>query len=178
MRYFKALAVAAVAAVGFHAAPAQAALEHRTICVFDIIGSNGDSFNLMRDYKVAALGWGVDITLKPYTNEKIAAEDLKAGQCDGAILTGLRIRQFNSYSGSMEAIGAIPNYKQLHTVMRVLMSNNPTINKHLKTEHYTIGGLYPMGAAYLFVKDKSIDTVDELSGKSIAVMDYLSLIHI
>lgn len=172
MRYFKALAVAAVATMGFQAVPAQADMVHRTICVFDIIGANGDTFNLMKDYKTVAVGWGVDLTLKPYTDEKIAAEDLKAGQCDGAVLTDLRMRQFNSYAGSMSAIGAIPSYKELHTVMRVLESNNPSINKHLKTNNYNIAGMFPMGAAYLFVKDKSIDTVGELSGKSIAVMDY------
>jgi hypothetical protein len=33
-------------------------------------------------------------------------------------------------------------------------------------------GVGPMGAAYLFVKNREIDTVGELSGKSIAVMEY------
>ena len=172
MRYFKALAVAAVAAVGINAVPAHAAMEHRSICVFDIIGANGDSYNLMKDFKTAAVNWGVDITLKPYTDEKIAAEDFKAGQCDAALLTDLRMRQFNKYAGSLSAIGAIPSYKELHTVEQVLMSNNPAINKHLKTQDYNIAGMFPMGAAYLFVKDKSIDNVQALSGKSIAVMNY------
>lgn len=172
MRYFKALAMAAVTTLAAATLPAHAANVNRTICVFDIIGANGDVYNVMKDYRTAAVGWGVNIDLKPYTDEKIAAEDLKAGQCDAAVLTGLRVRQFNSYAGSMEAIGAIPTYEQLHTVFRVLSSNNPTINKHLSTGNYTIGGLMPMGAAYLFVKDREVDTVGELSGKSISVMDY------
>ena len=65
------------------------ALEKRKFCVFDIIGANGDIYNIMKDYKTAAVAWGVDVELKPFTDEKIAAEDLKAGQCDAAVLTGM-----------------------------------------------------------------------------------------
>ncbi len=124
MRVFKTFALAAVASLGLGAVSAQAA-EQRSLCVFDIIGANGDVYNVMKDLKTQAAGWGVDLKLKPYTDEKIAAEDLKAGQCDGAVLTGLRVRQFNSFAGSMEAIGAIPTYKELKTVMRVLASDAP-----------------------------------------------------
>ncbi|HEX5678067.1 MAG TPA: putative solute-binding protein [Alcanivorax sp.] len=172
MRVFKALAMAAVATMGLASMSAQAANVKRSLCVFDIIGTSGDVYNIMKDYKTQALGWGVDLELKPYTDEKIAAEDLKAGQCDGAVLTGLRVRQFNSYAGSMEAVGAIPTYEELHTVFRVMASGNPTINNKLEQNGYTIAGFAPMGAAYLFVKDQSIDTVGELSGKSISVMEY------
>ncbi|MBM7333488.1 putative solute-binding protein [Alloalcanivorax marinus] len=172
MRVFKTFALAAVASLGLSAlSPAQAAVE-RSLCVFDIIGANGDVFNVMKDLKTQASGWGVDLKLKPYTDEKIAAEDLKAGQCDGAVLTGLRVRQFNSYAGSMEAIGAIPTYKELKTVMQVLSSDAPSITEKMRTGNYAMGGMIPMGAAYLFVKDKEIDTVGELSGKSISVMEY------
>src|SRR5690606_11768997 len=37
---------------------------------------------------------------------------------------------------------------------------------------YEVVGVAPMGAAFLFVKDRTIDTVGELSGKSISVMEY------
>ncbi|PNE04414.1 hypothetical protein A15D_00193 [Alcanivorax sp. MD8A] len=171
MHYFKALATAATAALALSISPAQAA-EKRTMCVFDIIGANGDIYNIMKDYKTAALGWGVDLELKPYTDEKIASEDLKAGQCDAAVLTGIRGRQFNNYTGSMDSIGAIPSYDAMKTVITVLASGNAAINQHLVSGPYEIGGVAPMGAAYLFVKDRTIDTVGELSGKSIAVLEY------
>ena len=171
MRYFKALAPAATAALALSISPAQAA-EKRTMCVFDIIGANGDIYNIMKDYKTAALGWGVDLELKPYTDEKIASEDLKAGQCDAAVLTGIRGRQFNNYTGSLDSIGAIPSYDAMRTVVTVLASGNPSINEKLVSGPYEVGGIAPMGAAYLFVKDRTIDTVGELSGKSIAVLEY------
>ena len=52
-----------------------AAAESRSLCVFDMLGANGPYFAEMKDYKTAALAWGVDFTLKPYTNERVAAED-------------------------------------------------------------------------------------------------------
>lgn len=171
MRYKKALTAVMATVLGLAAAGAHAA-EKRTLCVFDIIGASGDVYNVMKDYRTAAAGWGADIDLKPYTDEKITAEALKAGQCDGAVLTGLRVRQFNHYSGSMEAIGAIPDYEHLRTVIQVLSSDTPSINEKLTSGPYTIGGLMPMGAAYLFVKDRAINNVNALSGKSISVMEY------
>lgn len=171
MQYTKTLISAFVllVSVTFNAAHADS---KRTLCVFDIIGANGDFFGIMKDFKTAALEWGVDLELKPYTDEKIASEDLKAKQCDGALLTGIRGRQFVSYTGSMDSIGAIPNYDAMRMVVSVLASGNPKVNEHLVSGPYEFAGLVPMGAAYLFVKDNSIDTVEELAGKSIAVLEY------
>ncbi|MGB1467003.1 MAG: putative solute-binding protein, partial [Alcanivorax nanhaiticus] len=103
---------------------------------------------------------------------KIASEDLKAGQCDAAVLTGIRGRQFNSYTGSLDSVGSIPSYDAMRQVLTVLASEHPSIKEHLVSGPYEVGGVAPMGAAYLFVKDRTIDTVGELSGKSIAVLEY------
>lgn len=150
---------------------AQAVVE-RSLCVFDIVGSSGDTYNMMKDYRAAALNWGVKFNLNVYTNEKVAAQDLKADKCDAAAITGLRARAFNKYTGSLESVGALPTYDHVETVVKVLASGSPEVNKNLKEGPYEIAGIGPMGAAYLFVKDRSIDTVGELSGKSIAVMEY------
>ena len=171
MRHSTIRSIVAVAMLGLASLNAHAA-EKRSLCVFDIIGASGDIFNIMKDYKTAALQWGVDLELRPYTDEKIAAEDLKAGQCDAAVLTGIRARQFNQYTGSIDSVGAIPTYEHMQTVIQVLSSNNPAINKHMKSGQFEVAGILPMGAAYLFVKDRTIDTVGELSGKSISVMEY------
>ena len=127
--------LAALAAVALLSLSSNAmALTKRTFCVFDIIGANGDTYNIMRDYKTAAVQWGVDVELKPYTDEKIASEDLKAGQCDAAVLTGIRGRQFNSYTGSMDSIGAIPSYDAMKTVIAVIASGNASVNQHLVSD--------------------------------------------
>ena len=81
--------------------------KHQSVlCIYDPAGANGDVFNLMKDYRTAAAGWGVDFTLKPYTDEKTAAEDFKAGQCTAALITGTRARPFQKFSSSIEAMGA------------------------------------------------------------------------
>jgi len=171
MRYLKIAGLASALALGMGAINGHAA-DKRTLCVFDIIGTSGDTYNVMTDYKTAALNWGVDLDLKVYTDEKIAAEDLKAGQCDAAAITGIRARAFNQYTGSLDSVGSLPSYEHVRTAIQVLSSGNPKINEKLTSGQYEVVGLAPMGAAYLFVKDRTIDTVGELSGKSIAVMEY------
>lgn len=146
--------------------------KNRSICVFDIIGSAGDQYNLMRDYAAAALSQGYNISLRVFTDERIAAEELSGGQCDAAAITGIRGRQFNSYTGSLDSIGAIPNYDVLEMVINVLSSNNERIAQHMRNSTYEVAGIVPMGAAYLFVKDQKINNVNALAGKSIAVMEY------
>ena len=74
----------------------------------------------MKEYRIAALGWGVDFKLKPYTDEKTAAEDFKAGQCDGVVLTGTRVRSFQKFTGTIEAMGAVPSYDHLRSLVGYL----------------------------------------------------------
>ena len=171
MFYGKLIAAAAASLLLGLSAPALA-VEKRTLCVFDIIGTSGDMYNIMRDYRTAAIDHGYDLTLRVYTDENIAAEDLKAGQCDAAAITGLRGRQFNNYTGSLDSIGAVPSYEALRTVVQVLASENPRITPNLRSGSYEVMGIAPMGAAYLFVKDQGINNVNALAGKSIAVMEY------
>ncbi|HMU86214.1 MAG TPA: DUF6091 family protein, partial [Agitococcus sp.] len=85
----------------------------RTICVWDLMGANGDNFSLMKDYRIAAREWGVNVKLKAYSDEKIATEDFRVGQCDATVITGLRAKPFNTFAGSLESIGSIPSYKHL-----------------------------------------------------------------
>src|SRR5690554_7658286 len=98
----KLISLTAVALLGFSSVSAQA-IEKRSLCIFDIVGQSGDTFNMMRDYRTAALAWGVDFDLKVYTDEKIALEDLKAGQCDAAAITGIRARSLNTYTGDRKS---------------------------------------------------------------------------
>src|SRR5690606_1040712 len=72
----------------------------QVVCVFDLVGKNGDVFTLMKDYQLAAKNWGADIELRVGQNEAVIAEDFKAGKCDGISVTGMRGRQFNNFTGS------------------------------------------------------------------------------
>ncbi|MCH7297351.1 putative solute-binding protein [Acinetobacter higginsii] len=142
----------------------------QTICVFDIVGKSGDVYALMKDYQLAAKTWGADIELKVGTNEAVIAEDFKAGKCDGVSITGMRGRQFNQFTGSLDAIGAITDLKLAVKVMQGLAS--PTFAKAMVNGKYEVVGVIPVGDAYLLVNDRNINTVAKAAGKKIAVLDY------
>ncbi len=141
----------------------------KKMCVFDLLGANGPGFSQMKDYKTAALAWGVELELKPYTSERVAAEDFKSGLCDAVSFTGIRGRQFNSFAGSLDAIGAIPSYALLKSVITSISTKKAA--KLMFTDPYEVVGIFPAGAAYMFVNDRTIDTVGELAGKRIAILD-------
>jgi len=143
--------------------------EAKKVCVFDILGANGPVFTQMKDYKLAAMDWGAELILKPYTNERVAAEDFKAGLCDAVSFTGVRARQFNAFTGSLDAAGAIPSYEYLKSVIATISAKKAA--KLMKSGPYEVVGIFPGGAVYLFVRDRSVDTVGELAGKRFAVMD-------
>ena len=140
-------------------------------CVYDPVGANGPAYAMAKDYAVAAKSWGVSaLELKAYTDERVAAEDFKAGQCDQVAITGLRGRQFNSYIGSIDSIGALPSYKHLRTVIHALAS--PASEPSMISGPYEVVGIVPLGAAYVFVRDRSINSIEKAAGKKIAVLDF------
>ncbi|MFE8070175.1 DUF6091 family protein [Marinobacteraceae bacterium S3BR75-40.1] len=145
-------------------------LPKRSFCVFDPVGANGPLFNVMKSAKTEAMKWGVDLEMRAYTDEKIAAEEFKAGQCDSVLLTGTRAREFNNFTGSLEAIGAIPGEKEMRMVLQTL--NQPKAADLLTNGKYEVAGILPAGSIYLFMRDRSINTVEELQGKKIATLDY------
>ena len=140
------------------------------ICVWDPIGTQGEAFNLMKDFKLMAAKWGVDLELKAYTDERVAAEDFKAGQCDGAIMTGLRGRQFNQFTGSIDSVGSLPTYKHMRTVVELLAS--PKSANLMINGPYEVAGIVPLGAAYVFVNDRAINSIEKAAGKKIAVLEW------
>ncbi len=159
-----------VMVMGAAVAVASPAMANQKLCVFDVLGAQGDVFSMMKDYQVAAGSMGAKLELKAYTDEKIAAEDFKAGQCDAVMLMGLRARQFNTFTGSIEALGALPSYSALQKVASTLSS--PAAAKLMVNGQYEVAGILPMGAAYLFTRDRNINSVAKLSGKKIAILDY------
>lgn len=142
----------------------------QVFCVFDPMGTQGQVYAIAQDYQFIARSWGVNIVLKAYTEEKIAAEDFKAGQCDGVAITGLRARQFNKFTGSIDAIGAIPDYTAMRKVIELMSS--PKLAPYMVSGPYEVAGIIPIGAAYPFVNDRRINTLAKAAGKKIAVMDW------
>ncbi len=155
--------------VGLDQMPAGSTLK-RTICIWDIGGRNGPVFNAAMEQRALAVEYGINLDMVPYTNETVMVDEFKAGRCDAALMSGLRARQFNLYSGSVDAIGAVPSQKHMQTLLQVLA--HPRQAGHMVQGDYVVMGIFPAGAAHIFVNDKSISSLAKAAGKRVAVLDY------
>lgn len=165
--------IAISAAPGVHAS--------QKVCVYDLLGASGDLFNMAKDYAVAMQKSGAAIELKGYTDERVATEDFRTGQCDAVIATAFRTRQFNAVAGSIDTLGATTIVRDgkidmagSYDVVRKLVQTyaDPAAAKLMTEGPYEIGGITPLGAAYPIVNDRKINTVEALAGKRIASFDY------
>lgn len=150
------------------AAPAEA---KQVICAYDPAGKTGDYFQILEEFSLEAKGWGADIELRAYTDEETATKDYEAGKCDGVVATGVRLQRFNRFPSTLEAIGALPTYDHLKHMINTLANSSGAAKALVASDNET-AGIMPVGAVYLFVRDRNIDTVAELAGKRIATMDY------
>lgn len=143
----------------------------QTMCVFDLLGANGENYSMMKDYALAAKQWGgADVKLKAYTDERVAAEDFKAGQCDGVALTGIRARQFNHFVGSIDAVGGLTSNSGAKTIIGLMA--NPKLAPDMISGAYEIAGVTTLGSAYVMVNDRAINTLAKAAGKRFGVLDY------
>ncbi|MDF1565613.1 MAG: DUF6091 family protein [Deltaproteobacteria bacterium] len=161
------LALLAPAAATAGDAPAKKKLK---LCIYDPSGAVGDAYNMAKDYRAAAAAWGAELELSPYTDERTASEDFKAGKCDLALLTGVRSRHFNRFAGTVEALGALKSYDQLHSVLKLLAS--PKAGKKMQSGNYEVIAIFPAGAVYLMLRDRNLRNVKDLAGKRIATLDF------
>lgn len=141
------------------------------VCIFDPIGNAGPGIQYAKDLELQARRWNVFLTIQVYTDERVAAEDFKANQCDAVAISTFRAKQFNKFIGSLDAVGAIENYEQLKLAMNVLYTN-PKIAPYMIDGQYQIGGVVPLGAVYVLVNDKNINSVEKAAGKKVAVLDF------
>ena len=143
----------------------------QNLCVYDPGGKAGDYYRLLENYALEASGWGVSFDIKAYTDESTAVKDYEAGQCDAVLATGARLQRFNTFPTTIEAIGALPEYSHLKYMVKTLSTSKSASAKLVKGGNET-AGIIPLGAVYLFVRDRNVDTVSELAGKRIATLDY------
>ncbi len=128
--------------------------ESKSLCVFDLLGANGPIYAQMEDYKIAAMGWGVDLRLKPYNDESKAAIDFKSGVCDAVSFTGIQSRQFNLFTGSLDAMGALPSYEHLRVLITAISTEQAA--PLMLNPPYEVAGIIPIGSAYLYINDRAL----------------------
>jgi len=154
----------------------------QTACVFDIIGASGPAFAAAKDFVLAMqkLNMGIDIELKAYTDERVAAEDFRSGQCDAMAVTSFRSKPYNLLAATVDALGATTfaregkidmngSYEIMRKAIEVFAS--PAAAKLMVQDKYEVAGIVPMGAAYPIVNDRKINSVEAAAGKRIAALD-------
>lgn len=142
----------------------------RKICIWDIVGRSGPVFTAAQDQRLRLLEYGVDVEMIPYTSESVVLEDLKAGICDAALISGLRARLFNKFTGTVDSVGGLPTAKHMRILLQVLAS--PKSADKMQHNDYVVMGIAPAGGAFIFVNDKSISSLAKAAGKKVAVLDY------
>lgn len=149
---------------------APAASQAQVICTFDIAGTSGDFFNYLKDYSLAAKGWGgvSDISLKAYKTEQEAVTDFKSGQCDAVAATGYSTRTFNNFTSTISAIGAVPSNAIAKNVISLMA--NPKLAEDMVQGQYEVAGVLPVGAAYFVLKDRTINSLEKAEGKRVGVL--------
>ncbi len=142
----------------------------RRVCIWDLVGRSGPVFTAAQDQRAELLKYGVDVDMVPYTSESVIVEDLKAGICDAALISGLRARLFNRYTGTVDSVGGLPTEEHMRILLQVLAS--PRSADKMQSNDYVIMGIAPAGGAFIFVNDKSISSLSKAAGKKVAVLDY------
>lgn len=146
-----------------------AEVDQRSFCVWDPIGTNGPYYSMMKNLQIKASAWGVALQLHSYTDESVAANDFKAGQCDAVALTEIASRSYNAFAGTIGAVGALPTLDELRSILNIL--SQPNAARLMINGPYEVVGILPVGPIYTFVNDRSIDSFKGFQGKKMATFD-------
>lgn len=140
------------------------------LCVYDPMGAQGDYYSLLQDYQLAAKRWGVRINLKVFLDDNSLNAAFKAGECDIASMIGMRAREFNLFTGTIDSPGTIENNTEMRELLDVMAS--PRVASYMVNGPYEVVGLIPVGAGYAFVHDKTVNTLKQAAGKRTAYMSW------
>ena len=146
-------------------ASAQSGSAAPTICVWDPIGKGGQLFDAARSFSVAMQGKGITLNLKAYTDESVATEEFKVGQCQGLLATTIRTKAWVSTPAALDYGGAATvvrdnkvdieaSYDVIRKAGMALAS--PNAEKLMVEGKHEVAGILPAGALYVMVRDREI----------------------
>ena len=141
-----------------------------SFCIFDPLGPQGKIIQTARDLAKFAEDWNLFADIRPYSDERVAAEDFKAGQCDVVAISTLRAKQFNFTIGSIDAPGNLRNYAEMKTFLQ--MVSNPVVASLAVNGRYQIAAVVPIGSIFVYVNDRQINSLAKAAGKRVVVLDW------
>ena len=167
---------------GFWALGASAALltmatsveAKQTVCAFDLLGKAGETYKFLEEWKLTSKNWQADIELIAYQDEEKAQQDFDSGKCDGVSVTSMRARKYNKFAGSIDAVGAVTSNAIAQKAITYVLDkrNQRRLVTTIDGEKIEVAGIAQIGLAYIFVRDKNIDTIEKAAGKKFAYLHY------
>ena len=143
----------------------------RVACIFDPTGKAGPLYDLFQPYVAQVADWGYEVETRVYADESVAAGDFRAGQCDMAILTGLRTIRFVRFAGSLDMVGGVKSYAEEKKAIDAISA--PKAAKYMQQDDYEVAGVTPLGRSYLLARDRDdLTDLDHLASKRVAVLNY------
>lgn len=146
----------------------------QNVCVFDLLGKSGESYKMMEEWALAAKSWQADITLIPFQDEGLVDRKLREGKCDAAYMTSMRARNYNKFAGSIDAIGGVTSNAIAQKAISYVLDkrNKQRLVTTQNGTNYEVVGIVQIGLAYLFVRDKSVNSIEKVKGKKFAILHY------
>ncbi|MDM1758796.1 MULTISPECIES: putative solute-binding protein [Acinetobacter] len=146
----------------------------QNVCVFDLLGKAGESYKVMEEWALAAKNWGADINLVAYKSEEQADKDFKTNKCDAVAMTTMRSREYNKFGGSIDALGSVPSYAIAQKAIAYALDkrNDKRLISVKNGIKYELAGISPLGMAYIFVRDRKIDSFEKAKGVKFAYLHY------
>lgn len=138
-------------------------------CVWDPVGATGPFIAFLKQTKLKAISWGIDLQMEAYTDETVAANDFRSGVCSAVLLTNILAKDFVPFTGAFGAPGAIRTIDELKTLSKSLSSAKA--EKLISNGKYQMAGLFPIGEIYTFVRDKSNVQISAISGKKVSILN-------
>ncbi|EDY87122.1 RND type efflux pump involved in aminoglycoside resistance [gamma proteobacterium HTCC5015] len=144
----------------------------RSMCLFDPVGKGGDMYAMLKEFQAEVLNLGVRLELKPFDSESVIVNELKAGQCDAIAVTGMKARPFNTFTSTIEAVGALPKYEDVRLLMKTVVS--PKLQEKMVQGEYEVAGIMPVGNVYTFVRNRvwaEEGLQEHFQGKKVSVFE-------
>lgn len=155
-------------------ANASTSFAQTSICVFDLLGRSGESYKFLEEWALNTREWGTPVKLIAYQDEAKADQDFREGRCDGVYMTSMRARHYNKFAGSIDALGGVSSNQIAQKAIAYVLDkrNNKRLVSVLNQQQYEVAGIAQIGSAYIFVRDRKMNDIEQIKNKKFAVLHF------
>ncbi len=128
----------------------------------------------LEEWALVSKKWGAQVQLISFQDEDLADKTFQNDKCDAVYMTSMRARTYNKFAGSIDALGGVPSNKIAQKAVEYVLDprNTKRMTTTLQGENYEVAGIGLIGSAYIFVKDRSLNSIEKAQGKKFAILHY------